>query len=522
MRTTASVRGMTLIDVVIGSAIMLVIFLGLFGAFQLSIELVYNTKAKSGAVALATERMEYVRSLSYDSVGTEGGIPAGAIPQLEQMSLNGISYIVRTLIQYEDAPEDGLAELDENGITADYKTVKVEVSWLVRGLSRSTFSVTRVAPRGLETITGGGTLRVNVIDSVGAPVSGAVVRVVNPDADPAIDVTTSTNDGGSVVFPGAPSASGYQITVTKDEFSSAQTYDSTLENPNPNPGHVAIVEGTTSTLSFTIDELASLMVRTFEPAGLGAFSDTFLDSSNLSNLSSTETSGGDVILLDNGSGYPATGGATSDAVAPQYLASWDEFSWDASTPAGTGALMHVYYFDGSEFSLISDDDLPGNSIGLSVSPIDLSALSTETHDQLQIEVLLSTTDASTTPAVHSWDVSYIAGPTPLPNVDFDIRGSKTIGTTGGGLPIYKVEESYVTDQYGEQLIDPLEADAYQITLMEPSYDLYERCPFSLSAIPGADAELSLTLTPSTSNSLLANIEGDQGSISGATVSITGP
>ena len=69
---------------------MLLVFVGISGAFQLSIELVSNNKARIGAAALAQEQMEYIRSLSYDSMGVQGGIPAGNVPQTEVIPLNGV------------------------------------------------------------------------------------------------------------------------------------------------------------------------------------------------------------------------------------------------------------------------------------------------------------------------------------------------------------------------------------------------------------------------------------------------
>ena len=51
-------RGLSLIDVIVGVFVMLLVFLGIFGAFRISIELVFSTKAKTGATSLITERME--------------------------------------------------------------------------------------------------------------------------------------------------------------------------------------------------------------------------------------------------------------------------------------------------------------------------------------------------------------------------------------------------------------------------------------------------------------------------------
>jgi len=515
-------RGVTLIDVIVGTAIITIVFLGIFGAFQLSIELVFNTKAKTGAVSLVTEQMEFIRSLGYDAVGTVGGIPSGAIPQLSQEPLNGVTYTVRTFIQYEDAPEDGLDVLDENGITADYKTIKVEVLWTTRGFSRSAIAVSRVAPSGIETITGGGTLRVNVINSLASPVSGASVRIKNAGASPAVDVTASTNANGSVIFPGALSAAGYEITVSKAGYSGAQTYDSSAGNPNPNPGHVAIVEGDTSTISFLIDRLASLKTFTKKAAGPGIFSDTFADASRLFSISSVSVQGGALTLLDSGEGYSPEGSALSVSISSSSLVEWGSFSWDTLTPPETAILTRVYYFDGSVFSLVPDADLPGNSVGFIVSPVDLAPLPIATYSQLRIEALLSTGNSAATPSLLSWDISHTDGPTPLPNIAFGIRGTKAIGTTGSGLPIYKVDDSYTTDQYGEWLVDPLDPDLYLVTVSAPSYDVVERCPFDLSVPPDSATELTITLDTATAHSLIANVRGAGAAVQNATIVLTGP
>ena len=87
LRTSS--RGVTLIDTVVGSALMLVVFVGIAGVFQLSIDVVTNNKARTGAIALANERIEYIRSLAYASIGTAGGIPSGLIAQSETVSLSG-------------------------------------------------------------------------------------------------------------------------------------------------------------------------------------------------------------------------------------------------------------------------------------------------------------------------------------------------------------------------------------------------------------------------------------------------
>ena len=511
---------MTLIEVVVGTALILIIFLAIFAAFQISIDLIFSTKAATGANALINERVEYIRGLAYDSIGTVNGIPNGAIQQVEQKLLNGITYTLSTLIQYVDDPVDGSDAADTNGVTADYKRVKVSADWMIRGKPRSSFAVTAIAPKGMETLSAGGTLRVNVFDTLAAPVSGATVRIVHASS-PTIDVSIDTGTAGSVAFPGTPPASGYQVTVTKTGYSSAQTYDATAQNPNPNPGHVTVVDKTTTTLSLSIDTLGSLLVSTFSPKGPGSFSDTFSNQSQLSATSSATVSGGSLRLSGTTGAYPSAGSANSTDVVPQYLSSWDSLSWTASTSAEAAALVSLYYWDGAQYALIPDSALPGNSAGFSASPVNISALSAATYNRIQIEGTLNSSDFAWTPEILNWSLSYTAGPTPLPGVSFSIHGAKTIGTSSGGTPIYKFSEDDTTNASGTYSISPIEADGYAIALPSGSpYVISELCPLSPSVQPGQSATVSTILETATANSLRVNVTGGGNPLQNATVTLT--
>lgn len=513
---------MTLIDVVVGVSIMVIVFFAIFGAFRLAIDLVFSTKAKTGAVALVTEQMEYIRSLGYDSVGTVGGIPAGPIVQVQQKALNGIPYTITTLVQYVDDPADGTGNADTNHITADYKIVKVTADWLIRTSPRTTFAVTKIAPHGIETLGNGGTLRVNVFDALTASVSGATVRIINASTNPTIDVSVDTSSAGSVEFPGAPAAGGYQVTVTKPGYSTAQTYSATAGNPNPNPGHVAVVNKQTSTISFAIDTLASLSVASWNPIASGSFTDPFTGVSQLSATSSTVVSGSSLRLEGSAPTYPANGTAMSVAIAPAYLANWSSLSWHASTSASASALVSLYYLTSNGYALVPQNDLPGNSAGFSASPVDLSALLVATYPDLRIGAALSTSDPSITPEILDWTLSYTAGPTPLPNVAFSLRGTKTIGTTGGGASIYKMSGSYATDQYAQWATSTLEWDTYVLTLPSGSpYTIIEQCPDALSLSPAGSVSQSLTLVNAVANSLRLSVLGNGNPLQNASITVIG-
>lgn len=515
-------RGMTLIEAVVGSAVMLIVFLAIFAAFQISIDLVFSTKAATSGTALVNERMEYIRGLSYDAIGTVGGIPAGSIPQVQQMTLNGIPYTVSTLVQYVDDPVDGLDASDNTGVTADYKIIRVSANWMVRNLPRTTFAVTTISPTGIETLTAGGTLRVNVFDTAAAPVSGASVHVVNASVSPAVDLTITTGTSGSIALPGAPPGSGYAVTVTKTGYSSAQTYAVTTENQNPNPGHVSIVNDTTTTLSLSIDRTGILRVLTFSPVGPGTFDDVFADVSKLSATSSTEVVGGSLQLESSEGNYASVGTASSIPISPQYLSSWSSVTWDASTPAGTGASVSLYYWNGSAYVIVPDSALAGNSAGFTSGSVNISALPIATYGSLQLRGALTSSDVAATPEIRSWSVSYTAGPTPLPNVPFTVHGTKTIGVSAQGAPIYKYDASLTTTQYGEWVIDPVDADLYVFSLPSGSpYSISELCIPVPSVSPGVELPVSITLSPATTNSLRVVATGNGAQIANATVTVVG-
>lgn len=143
-------RGLGLIEVVVGIGLLLIVFVGFFGVLQLGTRLATDNKLRTSALSLALERMEYIRSLDYASVGTVGGDPSGALIVSEPVTLNGINYTRRTHIVYIDDPKDGTGGSDSNGITDDYKRVKVEVSWEGQIGTRTASIVSDITPLGIE------------------------------------------------------------------------------------------------------------------------------------------------------------------------------------------------------------------------------------------------------------------------------------------------------------------------------------------------------------------------------------
>lgn len=485
-------RGFSLIDVIVGTAIMLVVFLALLGILRASLLISSLARAKAGATTVAQVHMEYVRSLSYDNLGTAGGIPAGTIAQDATTTENGIAYAVHTFISYVDDPADGNGGSDTNGITTDYKRTRIAVSYTITGQTRSVILVTNVAPPGIESTNGGGTLAIDVVNASGAPVNGATVHITNAATAPTIDVTTLTNNAGVVYLPGAATSSEYQVAVSKAGYSSAQTYARDINNQNPTPGYLTVAKDQTTTSTFAIDLLSTLALATFSPIATSTFSDAFADTSKLALMASTTVMGGALTLLSGETG----GFARSTATAPAYLVRWGEAMATTTIPSGTSVALHLY--DGLG-NLIPDAILPGNAAGFSSFPVSLYGISITTYPSLALGANFIGT-LSDAPLITGWSLSYAAGPGPLPNVSFTLTGAKTIGSTGSGAAIYKTVRSAATDSGGTQS-STLEWDSYTLGLM--NYAIVDACPEPPYVIaPNTTVNASLILSPiGSSNSL---------------------
>ncbi|HUY05313.1 MAG TPA: carboxypeptidase-like regulatory domain-containing protein [Candidatus Paceibacterota bacterium] len=472
--------GFSLIDVIVGVALLLVVFLALFSILRASLALSTLTKAKSAAVELASTQMEYMRGISYDALGTVGGIPAGTITQYATSTVDGVPYTTHTFVEYADDPADGTGANDTNGITTDYKIGEVTVSYSIYGLAKSVSLVSNFAPPGIETSTGGGTLSLHVVDAGGADLGGASVRVVNDTLSPAVDFTTFTNTAGLVTIDGAATSSAYQIYVSRAGYSSAQTYAHTAQNVNPTPGYLTIVKNQTTSATFAIDQLATLTLSSFALATTTVFSDAFADASKLASQSETAAGGGALTLASQA----LSGSARSVTIAPGYLDGWGILSVAIATTTGTSAVVHV---DDASGTPLPDAVLPGNIAGFSSFPVSLTSIATSSYPALALEADLTSDSTTTTPALSLWSLSHTEGPAPLPNIAFTLTGTKTIGSDASSTPIYK---TIVNDTTGSAAgkTETLEWDAYSIALQGAR--LIESCP----AAPYPLAPASATTT----------------------------
>lgn len=513
--STSRTAGFGLIEVIVVAAVMLLFFGGLITGVKYSLGLMAMSREKTTALTVATQQIEYVRSLSYDAAGTVSGIPSGLIPQISTTTLNGIIFEKRMLIEYIDDDADGVGAADSNGITTDYKQAKVTVSWTSRGVVKELFLVSNIIPRSIETSVGGGTLRVNVFDAAVLPLPGASVRVVNRTIIPNIDVTKNTDATGVVLFGGAPAGPNYEIFVSKAGYSSDQTYAATTSIPNPTTLPVAVLEADISTMNFFIDELGSLTTRTLGSQVVQLINEPFSGMTGIATSTRIDVGMGVARLRSVAGIYDLSGTFYLNRITPTTLVKWGTLSIASTIPTNTTASVKVYAGT-STLALVPDAVLPGNSSGFQTGQIDISKIDPSLYPELTIGAVLTTSNTAATSNIDSIDVTYLESESPTSGVSLSVVGAKTIGTDGGGGPVYKNSYSVVTSA-GAYTFPTIEWDDYAVT--PGGYDVAVACPANpVSVVPGVATTQSILLATNTSDSLRVVVENTLGiSIENATV-----
>jgi type II secretory pathway pseudopilin PulG len=521
LNNTTTIRGFSLIELLVVAALMIVVFGSIFTSFRYSLDLITQSRAKLSGLTLANERMEYVHSLAYDAVGTVSGIPAGAILQTSTTSLNGIEFTETILIEYIDDAADGTGASDSNGITTDYKRAKITEGWSTRGVYHELFLVSNIIPRSLETNVGGGTLRVNVFDANVQPLPGADVHIWNTTGTTSIDVTRTTDATGVALFGGAPAGAGYQISVTAPGYSTDQTYEASVSLPNPTTQPVAVRVADISTMNFFIDRLGSLAISTLLSKTSSSSDSSFATMASVASSSAVTTTGNTLVLTSTAGAYAASGMAYLTAVTPTSVVAWDTIAITASTTGNTAVKAYVYTGT-STYTLIPNSDLPSNNNGFTGTTIDISRLDPIAYPSITVQLQLTTSSSTVTPSVSTVAVNYVSSKTPAANSSFTLRGAKTIGTLADTSPVYKYNTAQTTNGSGQISLSALEWDAY--TLTPSGYDIAEACPNNpVSVTPGASSTLELVLAAETTHSLRVVSQTVGGTpIGGATIELSRP
>ena len=283
--------GYTLVELMVGISILTILGLGSFQLFTSLLHSAIVEQRQAVASTLATNQMEYLKSLPYDNLAVTGGaiISTTTIPGHFTKIIQGDTYTVTTNISYADdaydgcgsyptrvleqqycrnyPPPSGAPTTDTN--PADYKDVNVTVTDITGDTLDSLD--TQIASLVAETASNTGALFIKVIDPSGNPITGATVTAANNSLSPAVNVSDVTDENGLVIFYDLPpSTSGYSYTVSASDsgYSSLSTIvPSGSLQPTYSSQNLIAQSSSYVTLTLKLEGQNSLVVETTNTSG---------------------------------------------------------------------------------------------------------------------------------------------------------------------------------------------------------------------------------------------------------------
>jgi hypothetical protein len=262
-----NLSGFALIEALTVLFIFSLITITFYQVFTLGTKYIIESKNRLGALALANEKMEIIRNLEYDSIGTVDGEVGGNIPQDEDVTENTRQFHVHTLVEYVDDPYDLLGYSDKIWFE-DYKRVTITISWSGNAGSSPVTLVSRFVPHGVEKKNpNDGILSINIYSKnpdsgETSPVSGSVVHVSNSEIG--LDTEKVTDGNGNVTFMGSNvrySIQKYEVTISKSGYEAVITmppYPDTSYNPTDI--HASVVLGAPNVVNIAQNKLANLKI----------------------------------------------------------------------------------------------------------------------------------------------------------------------------------------------------------------------------------------------------------------------
>ena len=256
--------GFSLIEMVAAVAVFAILVTGVLALYTIMIRSVKAGQEQTVLASLATNYLEIVRNIPFSQVGTVHGNPGGSLADDTapiSVVIAGITYQIYYEVTYIDDPADGTVLAGTDPAPDDYKQVKMNIKNTSTG-AITAFS-SNVTPLGLEGLTNAGALLVKVFNATGQPIANAAVHIQNISGSIILDRTTDV--AGNWIEVGLPEGVNiYHVVVTKNGYSTDQTYPITVSNPNPTKPDPTIVNGQVTQVSFSIDLLSNLTIKTLD------------------------------------------------------------------------------------------------------------------------------------------------------------------------------------------------------------------------------------------------------------------
>ena len=258
--------GFTLVEILVSIGIFAILAMSIYEVFASMTKVTGVYRGNTSVSELANQYMEIVHNMPYSQIGTINGNPPGLLPDQPNATttvIGGNTYQIYYVVNYIDDPADGTILAGTDPAPNDYKQVKLYIKNTTNDLTQS--FVTNIAPKGLESLAAGGALVIKVFNAVGQPVANASVKITDTAVTPNINLSRTTDSQGNWVEVGLPpSDNSYHVVVTKNNYSTDQTYPVSVSNPSPIKADATILAGQVTQISFSIDQLSNLTFNTLD------------------------------------------------------------------------------------------------------------------------------------------------------------------------------------------------------------------------------------------------------------------
>ncbi|SHE61375.1 prepilin-type N-terminal cleavage/methylation domain-containing protein [Desulforamulus putei DSM 12395] len=252
-------QGFTLVELLVAITVLLVFVLAYIPLSTFIAQGSQANRARLTAGNLADNMIEEIRSRPYNDVGVQGGNPAGDIPPVQTVTLDGITYTIQTWINWVDDPA-GTGSCTGSGLPYDYKLVRVVVTaqgFFNNGAAVRADAQTLVAREGEQVLLPGGNIRACVFrgwrTDAAAPDVPVESVTVELTAGPSAPQTLWTTRYGGAIFAGLKPGT---YTVEVRPYSLGM-----MPRPDQAVWQAQVAEGSTAANKFEVEYPARLRLK---------------------------------------------------------------------------------------------------------------------------------------------------------------------------------------------------------------------------------------------------------------------
>lgn len=243
--------GYALIEIMVSSILLVLVSVGVFGAFDASSRSTAEERHRARAHAIAESDLSRMRALRISSLSS--------LNQSRTVTQDGTPYTIVSRAEFiTDAT--GTASCEAGVAQADYLKISSTVTWPSIGVRPPVYASSIVAPPNGSISANSGSLAISVEDSQNVGIPG-----VGVSGSGAGSFTGTTGPDGCVVIGNLP-AGNYTVTVSGVAFGMVDR-----DGNAPGPINTSVVAESTNTLVLQYDEPGSIPVTfTTVPYGGGA------------------------------------------------------------------------------------------------------------------------------------------------------------------------------------------------------------------------------------------------------------